>query len=72
MKILIPASLLQAPRNRREFRQPGRELSKVIAKMADGDKFNRIVMGLHGDGPWPDSVATKVLAFTKMPVLLVR
>jgi nucleotide-binding universal stress UspA family protein len=44
--------------------------------MAKGDKFDLIVMGSHGHGALAGllmgSVATKVLALSKTPVLLVR
>jgi nucleotide-binding universal stress UspA family protein len=47
-----------------------------IAKLADGGKFDLLVMGSHGHGTLVNlvmgSVATKVLASCKVPVLLVR
>ena len=50
--------------------------AEVIATMAKGDKFDLIVMGSHGHGALAGllmgSVATKVLALSKTPVLLVR
>lgn len=50
--------------------------AEVIAAMADGDRFDLIVMGSHGHGALAGllmgSVATKVLALSKTPVLLVR
>jgi nucleotide-binding universal stress UspA family protein len=47
-----------------------------IAKFADAGDFDLIVMGSHGHGSLVNlvmgSVATKVLAHSKLPVLLVR
>ena len=47
-----------------------------IAKFADTGKFDLIIMGSHGHGSLVNlvmgSVATKVLAHSKLPVLLVR
>jgi nucleotide-binding universal stress UspA family protein len=47
-----------------------------IAKLADSGKFDLLVMGSHGHGTLVNlvmgSVATKVLAKCKVPVLLVR
>ena len=49
---------------------------EVIAKIADKDKFDLVIMGSHGQGTLLNlvtgSVATKVLANSKVPVLLVR
>lgn len=49
---------------------------EVIAKTADKDKFDLVVMGSHGQGNLMNlvmgSVATQVLARSKVPVLLVR
>jgi len=48
----------------------------AIAKMADDDKFDLVVMGSHGHGAVVNlvmgSVTTQVLAHCKVPVLLVR
>lgn len=48
----------------------------MIATMAQGDKFDLIVMGSHGHGALAGllmgSVSTKVLALSRTPVLLVR
>ena len=48
----------------------------VIAKLADKGKFDLIIMGSHGHSNLMNlvtgSVATKVLASCKVPVLLVR
>ena len=48
----------------------------LIAKMADTDKFDLVVMGSHGHGALMNlvvgSVATEVLAGCKVPVLVVR
>jgi len=49
---------------------------ELIAKMADEGKFDLVVMGSHGHGALVNlvvgSVATKVLANCKVPVLIVR
>lgn len=49
---------------------------ELIAKMADDGKFDLVVMGSHGHGALVNlvvgSVATKVLANCKVPVLIVR
>lgn len=49
---------------------------EVIAKMAEKDKFDLIIMGSHGHGNLMNlitgSVATQVMARCKTPVLLVR
>jgi len=49
---------------------------EVIAKLATKGKFDLVVMGSHGHGNLMNlvtgSVATQVLATTKVPVLLVR
>ena len=48
----------------------------VIAKMAEKGKFDLIIMGSHGHSNFMNlvagSVATKVMASCKTPVLLVR
>lgn len=48
----------------------------IIAKMADGQDFDLLMMGSHGHGTLANlvmgSVATKVVASCKTPVLLVR
>lgn len=48
----------------------------VIAKQADSGRFDLLMMGSHGHGSIVNvvmgSVATKVLANCKVPVLLVR
>ncbi|MGE0310954.1 MAG: universal stress protein [Lautropia sp.] len=48
----------------------------VIANRADGGGFDLLVMGSHGHGSFANlvmgSVATRVLAHCKVPVLLVR
>jgi nucleotide-binding universal stress UspA family protein len=47
-----------------------------MSNAADSGKFDLMVMGSHGHGLWANlimgSVATQVLAFCKVPVLLVR
>ena len=50
--------------------------AEVIAKTAEKEKFDLIIMGSHGQSNFMNlvagSVATKVLASCKVPVLLVR
>ena len=49
---------------------------ETIAKFAESGKFDLLIMGSHGYGTFVNlvmgSVATKVLAHCKVPVLLVR
>jgi nucleotide-binding universal stress UspA family protein len=49
---------------------------EIIAKMADAQKFDLLVMGSHGHSTLGTlvmgSVTTKVLAHCKTPVLLIR
>lgn len=49
---------------------------ETIAKFAEAGKFDLVIMGSHGQGTLGNlflgSVATKVLANCKVPVLLVR
>ncbi|MFZ2386315.1 MAG: universal stress protein [Polaromonas sp.] len=49
---------------------------ETIAKFADSGKFDLLIMGSHGHGSLGNlvmgSVATQVLAHSKVPVLLVR
>lgn len=49
---------------------------ELIAKLAEAEKFDLVVMGSHGHGALVNlvvgSVATKVLASCKVPVLIVR
>ena len=49
---------------------------EAIAKIADKDKHDLIIMGSHGHGNFMNlvmgSVATQVLARSKVPVLLAR
>lgn len=51
-------------------------IGETIAKFADAGKFDLLIMGSHGHGVLGNlvmgSVATKVLASGKLPVLLVR
>ena len=51
-------------------------VAQVASKMADEHGFDLIMMGSHGHGNLGNlimgSVATRVLAHTKLPVLLVR
>ena len=50
--------------------------SETVASFAETAKFDLLIMGSHGHGsltnPVMGSVATKVLAQSKVPVLLVR
>ncbi|TXH48024.1 MAG: universal stress protein [Burkholderiaceae bacterium] len=49
---------------------------ELIAKTADGGKYDLLIMGSHGHGVLGNlvmgSVATKVLSACKTPVLLIR
>jgi len=49
---------------------------EIISKTADSGQFDMVVMGSHGHGTLANlvmgSVATQVLAHSKVPVLLVR
>ncbi len=49
---------------------------ETIGKFADAGKFDLLIMGSHGHGALANlvmgSVATQVLAHSKVPVLLVR
>ena len=51
-------------------------IGESIAKFADSGMFDLVVMGSHGHGSLGNlvmgSVATEVLALSKVPVLLVR
>lgn len=51
-------------------------VAEEIASFAEAGKFDLLVMGSHGQGALANlvlgSVATKVLALCKVPVLLVR
>src|SRR5450830_859195 len=51
-------------------------VGESVAKFADSGKFDLLMMGAHGHGTFVNlvmgSVATKVLANCKVPVLLVR
>ena len=51
-------------------------VGETIAKFADEGKFDLLIMGSHGYGALGNlvmgSVATQVLANSKVPVLLVR
>jgi nucleotide-binding universal stress UspA family protein len=52
------------------------QAGETIAKMAEDENFDLVVMGSHGHGALANlvmgSVATQVLAQCKVPVLLVR
>jgi len=59
-----------------EFVDRHGDASETIAVMADSGKFDLIMLGSHGHGALGNlvmgSVATKVVALSKVPVLLVR
>lgn len=52
------------------------QVGETIAKVADGGKFDLLVMGSHGHGALATlvmgSVTTQVLAHSKVPLLIVR
>jgi nucleotide-binding universal stress UspA family protein len=52
------------------------QIGETIGKFADDGKFDLLIMGSHGHGTIVNmvmgSVATKVLANSKTPVLLIR
>ena len=52
------------------------QIGETIGKFADDGKFDMLIMGSHGHGTIVNmvmgSVATKVLANSKTPVLLIR
>jgi nucleotide-binding universal stress UspA family protein len=52
------------------------QIGETIGKVADDGKFDMLIMGSHGHGTIVNmvmgSVATKVLANCKTPVLLIR
>lgn len=52
------------------------QIGETIGKFADDGKFDMLIMGSHGNGSFVNmvmgSVATKVLANSKTPVLLIR
>ncbi len=59
-----------------EFVARSGSVADVAAKFADGGGFDLLIMGSHGHGNLGNlilgSVATRVLASSKIPVLLVR
>lgn len=59
-----------------EFVAKTGSVADVAAKMADSSGFDLLIMGSHGHGNLGNlilgSVATRVLARSKIPVLLVR
>ncbi|MDP1693819.1 MAG: universal stress protein [Burkholderiaceae bacterium] len=59
-----------------EFVGQAGNVADTIAKLADSGGFDLLVMGSHGHGNLGNlvmgSVATKVMATSKLPVLLVR
>ena len=52
------------------------QIGETIGKFADDGKFDMLIMGSHGNGSFVNmvmgSVATRVLANSKTPVLLIR
>jgi len=76
-RILAPAAkfLLRHGINASSSWQTG-NAGETIAKFAESGKFDLLIMGSHGYGTLVNlvmgSVATKVLAHCKVPVLLVR
>jgi len=76
-KVLAPVSkfLLRHGIDARSTWKVG-HAGESIAKLAESGKFDLLVMGSHGHGTLVNlvmgSVATKVLAHCKVPVLLVR
>jgi nucleotide-binding universal stress UspA family protein len=76
-KILAPVSkfLLRHGINAKCSWKTG-HAGETIAKFADAGKFDLLIMGSHGNGTLINlvmgSVATQVLAHSKVPVLLVR
>lgn len=76
-RILAPAAkfLLRHGINAKSNLKIG-SAGETIAKFADSGKFDLVVMGSHGHSEFVNlvmgSVATKVMAHCKVPVLLVR
>ena len=76
-KVLGPATqfLLRHGINAKTVSKVG-HAGETICKVADSGKFDMVVMGSHGHGNLMNlvmgSVATQVLARSKVPVLLVR
>ncbi|MEI6734197.1 MAG: universal stress protein [Comamonadaceae bacterium] len=76
-KVLAPVSkfLLRHGIDARSSWKTG-PTGETISKLADSGQFDLLVMGSHGHGTLVNlvmgSVATKVLASCKVPVLLVR
>ena len=76
-KVLAPVSrfLLRHGINAKSNWKTG-PVGDTIAKFADAGKFDLLIMGSHGHGTVATlvmgSVATKVLAQCKVPVLLMR
>lgn len=76
-KVLAPISkfLLKSGIDAQSAHKTG-HVGKMIAEFAEKGKFDMVVMGSHGHGNLGNlvmgSVATKVLAMCKVPVMLVR
>ena len=76
-KIIAPVHkfLLRHGINAKTFTKVG-QIGETIGKFADDGKFDMLLMGSHGHGTIVNmvmgSVATKVLANSKTPVLLIR
>ena len=76
-KVLGPASqfLVRHGINPKSMAKVG-HAGEQICKVAESGKFDMVVMGSHGHGVFGNlvmgSVATQVLAHSKVPVLMVR
>lgn len=76
-KVIAPVHkfLLRHGINAKTFTKVG-QIGETIGKFADDGKFDMLIMGSHGHGTIVNmvmgSVATKVLANSKTPVLLIR
>jgi nucleotide-binding universal stress UspA family protein len=76
-KVLSPVTkfLLRHNIDAKSSWKPG-HAGETIADFANNGQFDMVIMGSHGHGTLVNlvmgSVATKVLALCKMPVLLVR
>jgi nucleotide-binding universal stress UspA family protein len=61
---------------RADFQYKVGDAAGVVSAVADKQRFDLLVMGSHGKGALANlvlgSVATKVLALSKLPVMLIR
>ena len=76
-KVLKPIRTFLAKQDiKADFSFKTGSVSEAITQMAEKGKFDLLVMGSHGHGTLTNlvlgSVATKVLAHCRVPVLLVR